>query len=162
MDHDDGIDHAFKEELEKQIEEQMKKAFYDLLEEDLAKDPPNTTHLKILVDEIMVTMCQLIPNRPDAQQYIRNELAGEITWDFQLKLLKLIEKLQAPHHDAMTRNWKTKVPQKISDFLPKFYDHLENVVEETKQYREYIRQGKPLVNVKGSNGVPDNMKSGFR
>ena len=149
--------------MEKQIRENMQRAFWDLLEEDLKQDPPNTTHLKKLLSEIIGILCSFVPSRSDIHKLMRDELDGEITWNFQGKLLDWISKFQPPVYDEEINKWKRECPQPISKFLPRYYDHIDRVSKDINKYRQRLESGKPLVDppdVSGSNGVPDNMKSG--
>jgi len=149
--------------MDKQISEQMHKAFWDLLEDDLNRDPPVTTHLKKLLGEIIGILCSFVPSRLDIHKLIRDDLDGEITWNFQVKLLDWVAKFQPPAYDEDVKKWRSVCPQPISKFLPRYYEHIKQISKDINKYRQRIESGKPLVDppdVSGSNGVPDNMKSG--
>jgi hypothetical protein len=118
--------------MEQQIEEQFKKAFFDILNED---GPESYDYLRKLLNEIVDKLCMLVPNRTDIHQKIREDLGQEIGWDIQKKLISWIEKFQAPIYDTMTEKWKRQEPQPVGDFLKKYYEHLELVYKQIQEYK---------------------------
>ena len=142
--------------MEKQIEEQFKNAFFDILNEDGAD---SYDYLRKLLNEIIEKLCLFVPNRKDIHQKIQSDLGGEIGWDVQKKLVNWVEKFQAPVHDSMTTQWKTQDPEPIGDFLRKYYDHLELVYKEIQEARDALVRGENIFNpVTGK--MPSNMKTG--
>jgi len=136
--------------MENQIEEQMKNAFFDLIDEDCLNG--KTDHIKILRDEIINKLQKFVPNRKDIHKQIEDDLCGEIDWGFQEKLLDWIVKFQAPIYDPFIKKWRQQIPEKLSTFMKKYYSHLEVVNKELYEYRKR--------RVEGNNGIPSNMKSG--
>jgi hypothetical protein len=118
--------------MEKQIEDQFKKAFFDILNED---GPESYDYLRKLLNEIIDKLCMFVPNRVDIHEKIREDLDGTIGWDIQEKLICWIEKFQAPIHDATTRKWKAKGPLPVGDFLKLYYEHLEKMYKEVQEAR---------------------------
>ena len=142
--------------MEKQIEEQFKKAFFDILNKD---GPESHDYLRKLLDEIIEKLCSFVPNRQDIHQKIRDDLSGQIGWDIQKRLISWIEKFQAPVHDTMTTQWKNEAPIAIGDFLKKYYEHMEKVNKEIQETREALSRGENIFNpVTGQ--MPTNMKTG--
>ena len=92
--------------MEEQIKEQYEKAFWDLLD----NDPPNIQHVEKILDEIKQILYSFVPNR-----------------EFQTKLMVWAERLQAPIYDQITQSWKRKLPQKLSEFLKNYYEHLSTI-----------------------------------
>ena len=133
--------------MEDQIREQYEKAFWDLVDQD----PPDHEHLGKLLDEIKQILYSFVPNNVRIHHEINDDLNGKIEWDFQFKLLKWVEKLQAPVYDQMTSVWKKKLPEKLSTFLKKYHDHLKKIKKGIDEYHT-IPDGK--------DGVPNIMKSG--
>lgn len=117
--------------MEKQIEEQFQKAFFDILNED---GPESTDYIRKLLNEIIDKLCLFVPNRIDIHQKIKDDFNGEINWDIQIKLLNWIEKFQAPLYDSITDKWKKKCPEPIGDFLKKYYKHIEMMYKEIQKF----------------------------
>jgi hypothetical protein len=142
--------------MEKQIEDQFKKAFFDILNED---GPESYDYLRKLLSEIIDKLCMFVPNRKDIHDQIKNDLEGQIGWDIQSKLIVWIEKFQSPMHDRTTAKWKDTGPIPVGDFLKKYYEHLEITYEETQNARSAIARGENIFNpVTGE--MPKNMKTG--
>ena len=142
--------------MEKQIEEQFKKAFFDILNDD---GPESYDYLRKLLNEIVEKLCLFVPSRQDIHQKIREDLGGEIGWNIQDKLISWIEKFQAPIHDRKTRSWKEEGPKPVGDFLKMYYEHVDLVSKEVKETREALARGENIFNpVTGE--MPTNMKTG--
>tara|TARA_R110002096_G_scaffold249995_2_gene442378 strand:+ start:200 stop:595 length:396 start_codon:yes stop_codon:yes gene_type:complete len=109
--------------MEEQIKEQYEKAFWDLLD----NDPPNIQHVEKILDEIKQILYSFVPNRPDIHHRINDDLSGGVDWEFQTKLMVWAERLQAPIYDQITQSWKRKLPQKLSEFLKNYYEHLSTI-----------------------------------
>ena len=108
-------------------------------------------HLATLLDEIKQLLYSMVPTRRDIHHAINDDFGDEITWDFQHKLVKWVEKFQAPIYDQMTIQWKRNLPEKLSDFLKKYYEHVKKLRKDIDEYNT------PAT---GKNGVPDRMSSG--
>lgn len=119
--------------MEKQIEDNFKKAFFDILNED---GPESYDYLRKLLNEIVEKLCMMVPNRTDIHKKIEEDLNQEIGWNIQEKLISWIEKFQAPIHDSTTEKWKRQIPQPVGDFLKKYYEHLELVYKEIQEYKK--------------------------
>lgn len=147
--------------MEKQIENVMKKAFFDKIDADASSNEKE--HLEKLLEEIRDILKSFVPNRKDVHKLMDKELK-EVEWDVQEKLIKWIEYFQAPIHDKITKSWKEKIPTKTSIFLKWYYEHLTMVHEEVYKYRKKLANGENIFNAEvpeGSRGVPTKMKSGF-
>jgi len=142
--------------MEKQIEEQFKNAFFDILNED---GPESYDYLRNLLNEIIDKLCTFVPNRGDIHQEIKNDLEGEIGWDIQSKLIIWIEKFQSPNHDSITLVWKEKGLVKVGDFLKEYYAHLELVYTEIQEARAAIGRGENIFNP-FTGKMPTHMKTG--
>jgi hypothetical protein len=142
--------------MEKQIEEQFKNAFFDILNED---GPESYDYLRKLLNEIIEKLCQFVPGRRDIHDKIRADLEGQIGWDIQAKLIHWIEKFQAPIHDTKTSKWLEDGNKPVGDFLKMYYEHLELTYKETQDAREALTRGENIFNpVTGE--MPKNMKTG--
>ena len=143
--------------MEKQIEEQFKKAFFDILNED---GPESYDYLRKLLTEIIEKLCQFVPGRSDIHRKIKEDLEGQIGWDIQAKLIQWIEKFQAPVHDTTTKKWVEEGNNKpVGEFLKMYYEHLEITYNETQAAREALARGENIFNpVTGE--MPKKMKSG--
>ena len=132
------------------MEEQYEKAFWDMLDQD----PPDTTHISKILEEIKQILYSFVPSRADVHHAINNDMDGPIEWDFQVKLIIWAEKFQAPVYDQMTQGWKKKVPEKLSIFLKKYSEHLTDIRKGIEKYKN------PTPPPGGKNGVPDNLATG--
>ena len=102
------MDEQFDRQIHEQIKEQMTKAFWDLLESELAEEPPRLEHVKVLLNEIIEILCGFVPSKPNIHEKIKADFEGEINWNMQLKLIEWLEKFQAPVHDRKTKQWKKR------------------------------------------------------
>lgn len=149
--------------MEQQIHDMMRKAFWDKLDEDVEKN--ELKHTTILVNEIKDILKSFVPSRIDIHEKIDADICGEVSWETQKKLVNWIEKFQSPVHDKFTRNLKSELPIKLSDFLKKYYDHISLVHKEVFEYRQRIANGENVFKSKdvqsSGNNVPDNIKTGL-
>lgn len=146
--------------MEKQIEQAMKKAFFDKLDQDVSQN--NLEHLDILLKEIRDILKSMVPSKTKIHEKIDEEL-GKVSWDVQVKLVDWIEKFQAPEHDVVTRQWREKIPTDTSVFLEWYYTHIQVVHKQVYEYRKKLANGEQIFTpdkVEGSQGVPSVMKSG--
>ena len=142
--------------MDKQLEEQFKKAFFDILNTD---GPKHQEHIVKLLNEIKIKLYQFVPNRPDIHAKIEKDLNGEVTWETQRKLLDWIEQFQAPMYDNMVKEWKAQLPEQIGDFLKKYYHHLEINFKHLHDAKMALARGENIFNpVTGE--MPTNMKTG--
>ena len=51
------------------------------------------------------------------------------------------------------KQWKRNVPEKLSDFIRKYHEHLDVVYKDIETYKNPPK-------VTGKNGVPDNLRTG--
>ena len=129
-----------------QIEEQMKRAFWDIIDESVSKN--DLTLIEKLLIEIIETLNSFIPSRKDIHERIKEDLNKSISWDLQEKLINWIEKFQAPIHDAITKEYRNKIKNdslKLSEFLKWYYTHLELVHKETWEARHRLVNGESPV-----------------
>ena len=127
------------EGLEKQVRETYERAFWDLVD----KDPPDVEHIGKLLEEIIGILCNFVPSRTDIHAMIREDLAS-VDWELQTKLLKWAERFQAPIYDQVTESWRRKLPEKLSIFLKKYYEHLEKINKQLWEERRKMTQGPQL------------------
>ena len=118
--------------------------------------------MEAILEEIFENLCQFVPTRKDIHQQIRDDLFNSdgINWDTQVKLVKWLEKFQAPVHDRKTSEWKRSFPQEdVKQFLKDYYEHLEIVYKEVQEAKRKILAGENIFNpVTGK--LPENMKTG--
>jgi hypothetical protein len=136
--------------MEEQIREQMTNAFWDLVDQE----PPNAEHIGKLLEEIKHRLYGLVPSRVALHHTINDDLpSDDIQWDLQERLLEWILRLQSPIHDQTIRSWKKRVPEKLSDFIRKYHEHLDVIYKDIDTYKNPPK-------VTGKNGVPDNLRTG--
>ena len=165
------------ETLQKNIEFQYKKAFFDSLKDDLNQDPPKTEHIQKLILELMNGLCKFVPSKQNIHEKIKQDIIQEnITFETMpniiLGLINWIETFQSPNDDKITNKWKqsfkssTNYTDFIITFLQDYYIHIEKVYKEVWDARKRLIQGENIVPpehrpvVKGKNGVPFDMKTG--
>jgi hypothetical protein len=147
-----------------QINTQMIKAFWDILEDE-AKTQGPFPQIEILLQELIKILCSFVPSRSDIHEKIKEDLQQPIGFDLQKKLINWIEKFQSPEHDKITKIWKEEGLVKISKFLKRYHDHLQIVHKEVFDYRKKLSNGENIFEPevpKSRNGIPANMKSGFK
>ena len=159
------------------LQKRVKKEFFDIIKEDLKQTPPNTDHIKIVINELIDALCKFIPSKTEIHKTIKNEIYQEDvsfeTMPYIINgLISWIEKFQCPADDVITKKWRKdfKTTQDhlefIVVFLQEYYLHSEKVYKEVWEARKRVASGENAVPpehrpiVKGSNGVPLNMKSG--
>ncbi len=126
--------------MEQQIREAYEKAFWDLVDQD----PPNLEHIRKLVDEVVDILCNFVPSRTDIHAMIREDLGGEVDWHIQEKILVWVQRFQAPIYDQVTDKWKRNLPEKLSEFLKKLYEHLEKINKQVWEERKKLSSGPQL------------------
>jgi hypothetical protein len=128
--------------LEQQIIETMKKAFWDLIRDDLNAEPQRFDHLLKLIVEIRERLKNLTPRRAD----FINELNEKLDIDFLKHLfvekgfdpfhfynlvvfiIKKIKQYAAPYFDKDILDWEKHVLLKMKntieykDFIPEFFE----------------------------------------
>ena len=67
----------FLETLELQIEKNIKRAYWDLFEDDFKQDPPKTDNLIMKINELNDLIIKCIPNRTDIHIEIKTNLDPE-------------------------------------------------------------------------------------
>ena len=127
------------EGIEKQVKETYEKAFWDMIDQD----PPNVVHIGKLLEEIIEILCKFVPSRTDIHALIKEDLAS-VDWNLQIKLLKWAAMFQAPLYDQVTDSWKRKLPEKLSVFLKKYYEHLETINKQVWDERKKLSNGPQL------------------
>ena len=126
--------------MEQQIRETYERAFWDMVDQD----PPNLEHIRKLIDEVADILCNFVPSRTDIHQMIRDDLSGEVDWHIQGKIMVWVERFQAPIYDQVTQKWKKNLPEKLSEFLKKLYEHLEKMNKQIYDERKKIASGPQL------------------
>jgi hypothetical protein len=166
------------ESLQNQMEVQYKKAFFSKIKEDLEKNPPDTQHISIIVQELVDGLCKFVPNKSDIHRLIKDDiLCKTIGVETMPKIINgliyWIEQFQAPAHDSITKTWrddfkKTRnFPEFIALFLEEYYQHTAKAYKELWEARKRLANGENIVPpehrpaVTGKNGVPENMRSGL-
>ena len=103
-------DKNFIKILEKQIELNMKKAYWDIFEKELLKEPPNTDLLAIRINELKELIIKCIPNRND----IHLELDGYLDPEF------IIHKIESKMFDNFElEKYITYILGKLTQFQAK-------------------------------------------
>ncbi|PAA61166.1 hypothetical protein BOX15_Mlig031772g1, partial [Macrostomum lignano] len=73
-----AVSAASPEELERRVRETMHRAFWDMLTENLAKQPPDYSQAVTLIGEIKTILLSLLPNNERARQQIEEVLDLEL------------------------------------------------------------------------------------
>tara|TARA_B100001094_G_scaffold331814_1_gene401460 strand:- start:9684 stop:10136 length:453 start_codon:yes stop_codon:yes gene_type:complete len=149
--------------MEKQIETQMHKAFWDLISNDLSSEPQKFEHLIILINEIKEKLKSFTPNNKQLKTEIEEALdpeflknifenkALEPTHFFNL-ILFLIKKLKdycSPERDSDVKLFETETFSKLNDtliiyseFIPWFfkelYKHLDFIQNDINQFLKQL------------------------
>lgn len=132
--------------IKKQIENQMKKAFFDLIDDTVNSEKPDYEWITKLYSELRDRLCAF--TKKNSKTYLKiiedfdvelfNQMITNDVFD-QSSFLKLvngsfgwIEKLQAPMRDEFTKEAKNRVlssdPKKfISTFLKEIHNCLDNL-----------------------------------
>jgi signal recognition particle GTPase len=135
----------------KQIEIQMKKAFFDKLTEDFNATPPKTGHIS-LCD----SLCKFVPSKTNIHKKIQQELlikdiSLETMSHLILSLIKWIEMFQAPVYDKKTKDWKNNLVKcdnctnYLINFLKEYYEHIELVYKEVCEARHRLINGESVI-----------------
>lgn len=154
------------ETLEEQIRIQMTKAFWDIIDEDMAKVPPNFRHLQKLVKEIEEILCSFVPQRRDLHEKIKQSLKlGEneqIDWKLATTLTQWVEQFQSPSKDSITKSWKGRNFKSVVEFLKVFYYHLAEVQKEIHDFRTSILNtpNHHNSNINDVSSCPTHMRTG--
>ena len=139
--------------IEKQIKEQMNKAYFDLIDNTINSDKPDYEWITRLYIEIKERLCKCVKTDSKTYKLINNEfdviffnqLITNDVFD-QMSFLNLvyntffwIEKLQAPYRDEYTKESKNRVlnsePTKyISSFLKEVHSCLDNLEYDLQLY----------------------------
>lgn len=147
--------------MEEQIRTQAEKAFWDIVDSSV-KDG-NMEHIQQLLNEIKDVLKSFVPSRTDIHEKIDKEIVSP-SWETQKALVQWIERFQAPVHDPFTLKLAADVPLPLSDFLKRYYPHVQKVHKEVHDARLAVARGEnlfaPSSSSQGSNGVPQKMKTG--
>ena len=141
------------DEIEKQMKEQMKKAFFDLIDSTVNSEKPDYVWITNLYTELRDRLCNF--TKKDSKSYFKiieefdvelfNQMITNDVFD-QNSFLKLvnntfgwIDKLQAPVRDESTKESKIRVlssdPQNfISTFLKEIHNCLDNLEYDMENY----------------------------
>ena len=131
-------------QLEKQIDETMKKAFWDLLKNDLNKEPQQFDHLIILIEEIREIIKSFTPNRKDLATeldetlddsflkhlFIEKSLDPTHFFKLIMFLITKVKSYSAPYLDEDIQIWEEQIVEKLkveivyADFIPFFFKKL--------------------------------------
>lgn len=151
--------------IEEQIRSQMTKAFWDLIDEDMAKEPPDFHHLRKLVKEIEEILCSFVPQRGDIHEKIIQSLKLEeneqIDWRLATTLTQWVEQFQSPSKDSVTDSWKGHHFTSVIEFLKLFYSHLIEVQKEIHDFRiSLCNSSIQNSNVSSTSSFPTHMRTG--
>ena len=122
----------------------MKKAFWDLIKEDLKYEPQKFDHLIILIQEIKEKIKSFTPNRKDIQAelnevlddsflhhlFIERSLEPSHFFNLILFLINKIKLYAAPYLDTEIKLWEEMILLKLhdnivyADFIPLFFEKL--------------------------------------
>ena len=165
--------------LNEELKTQCTKAYFDLIEEDLRKEPPVTEHVKSVITDIVTALKRFVPSRTDLHDEIERGIPHDTVDATTMhvivtQLVHWIEQFQPPAYDAVTKQWvqtfqsTTDYPAFLSTFLKEYLEHTEKVYKEVWECRVRLTKGEDMVpparrkKVEGSNGVPTNMRTGTR
>ena len=150
-----------------------KKILFKQLKIDIDNNPPILTNIIKLLEQFINGLCMFCPSKTELNKEIKNSFPSKIepsdTLNIIDKLIYWIEQFQSPADDKITRNMypKSYDNESIIQFLSEFYDHTEKVYKDTWDARKRLVNGENIVPpehrkiIKGKNGIPDNIKSGF-
>ena len=141
-------------EIEKQINEQMKKAFFDIINQNILSDKPDYEWLVSLYSELKERLLRIL--KKDSKTYKQIDSAFDIELFKQMiendvfdynSMVKLIDttffwikQLQAPERDQYLKESKTKVlnsnPEEIiGNFLRAVHDLIDKLYEDLENYQ---------------------------
>lgn len=147
------------ENLKKHIENVVKKAYWDILKEELNLKPQKFNQLINILNEIRNEFCSLVPSRKDLhlefyenidtelikQMAENNALDGNTIYNIVNYIINLILKLQPPIMDEETNLWKKnindlfKVGFEYDKFLPDFLEKTFQKIILIKNYTEKLK-----------------------
>jgi hypothetical protein len=127
--------------MEEQIKNQMHKAFWNLLEDDLKSEPQKFDHLMILIDEIKNKLKGFVPSRIDIHKefdeiidisflkHLFDERSMDPSHFFKLIqfIVLKIKCFCAPYMDKDIKEWESELHTKMqsqieyADFIPYFF-----------------------------------------
>ena len=130
--------------MEKQIEETMKKAFWNLIKSDLNSEPQKFDHLIILIQEIREKLISFTPNRNDFKKelyeilddsflkhlFIEKSLDPSHFFRLIIFLIEKVKLYSAPYLDNDIKEWEVKIKEMLSheiiysEFIPVFFEKL--------------------------------------
>lgn len=122
----------FFEKLEKDIETQIYTAYWDILQDDLMLEPPNTDGLEQKINELIQLICLCVPNRQDIHQELKDKLDPSFiihkikndTFDenefknYVSYIFTKLEQFQSKNQDNILHIFKDNVFQKINNGIP--------------------------------------------
>lgn len=136
-----------------QIEQQMKNAFFDLIDENVNSDKPDYEWITNLYAELLNRLALFMKKDSNNYKLLQDEFDIELFRQMisndvfdQVSMLKLvnntfgwIHKLQAPARDQETENSKNRVlssePSKmISTFLKEIHICIDNIETDIKEF----------------------------
>ena len=165
------------DDIHTRLKAQCTDAYFDIIEEDLRKDPPETETVKSIIKDIIEALKKFVPSRTDLHTQMSHDIPHEVVDASTMapivtKLIHWIEQFQSPAHDSTTQQWlttfqaTTDYPAFLSKFFKEYLEHTEKIYKEVWDARQRLSTGENVVpperrpNVEGSNGVPTNMRSG--
>ena len=140
---------TFDDSIKQQIKETLHTAFWDMLHNDLASEPPEYDKLIILLTELRNTFCSMVPNRHDIQEeihenididLIKNMITHNAFDDVNLQklaiyIISLVKKFQPQVMDDDVNKWEQGVLKQFkhkfqyADFLVVFLRSIFNMLE---------------------------------
>ncbi len=161
------------------VENEARLALFTIIRRDLTQDPPRTESIKSVINQLIEGLTKFVPSKTKVHEQIRAEIfQDEINLETMptiiLGLIGWIEKFQCPADDEVTRGWRNgfreaeNYTEFIIKFLAEYYDHSEKVYREVWEARKRLLDGENVIppehrrEVKGVNGVPNDMKTGRR
>jgi|APSaa5957512535_1039671.scaffolds.fasta_scaffold37503_2 hypothetical protein len=142
-----------------QLRDIMKKAFWDKLEEDLKKQPPELRNVLSLLDEIKMKLKMLVPRRKDISDDIESSIDidhiknmfehGAFDHDELLMIINyignLIKSFGSPSDDNDTDEWLELMVERCINkdpmyvIIPEFFKIAFNKVESIKNGSEIVK-----------------------
>jgi len=136
-----------------QIKDQMKNAFFDLIDKNISSDKPDYEWITNLYEELLNRLALFLKKDSNNYKLLQDEFDVELFRQMisndvfdQVSMLKLvnntfawIQKLQAPARDEETNNAKNRVlssePSKmISTFLKEIHICIDNIETDIKEF----------------------------
>ena len=147
----------------------------ELLRTHFTQTPPNTAYIKQILEEFKNGLLRFVPSKTEVHQFIKDDLPLDTLTVESIphiidRLIHWMEQFQAPAYDYVTKQWRddfvscTNYTDFICKFVEEYREHSEIMYKTVWDARKRISNNESAIPpdhlAKGTNGVPDDMKSG--